>query len=221
MFTPSHSRLTALFLALALTLNAEVTLRQQACPTDEAWPQTFAGGTLAASTQVTEGASKAIPHEIPQGDYFAQSILGNNQVLKAFAFHAASGSATAEYVLTVLDYGESDGIDTRAEYNPKKVPPVAATAIFTLAKTSSAKLYFSFSGTDGILLKKGHGYVFLIAPNGEGAARFYRVTDGTSYPHGTCAKGPTYLNPQAFSPTGDHRDALFALYTAEPADGTK
>lgn len=221
MFIPPPPRLAILFLAGALTLNAEITLRQQSCPTDEPWPQTFAGGALAASTQVVEGGSKAIPHEIPQGDYFAQSILGNDQVLKAFAFHAASGSATAEYVITVLDYGESDGIDTRAEYNPKKLPPVAATAVFTLAKTSSAKLYFSFSDAEAVLLKKGHGYVVLIAPNGEGAARFYRVTDGTSYPHGACAKGPTYLNPQAFASSGEHRDALFALYTAQPKLGGK
>ncbi len=215
------ARFSALLLACAFTLKAEITLLQQAGPTDEAWAASFAGGNLVASTQVIEGSIKAIPHEIPQGDYFAQSILGNDQVLKAFAFHAASGTATADYVITVLDYGESDGIDTRAEYNPKVIPPVAATAGFTLGKTSSAKLYFSFSGTDGILLKKGRGYVFLIAPNGESTARFYRVTDGASYADGACAKGPTYLNPQAFSPSGETRDALFALYTAEPVQNGK
>jgi hypothetical protein len=221
MFTSLTTRFAAFFLACALGLQAEITLLQQSALFSEAWPQTFAGGALVASTQVTDGVNKAIPHEIPQGDYFAQSILGNDQVLKAFAFHAASGSDTVEYSLTILDYGASDGIDTRAEFNPQDVPPLAATAVFTLTKTSSAKLFFSFSGTEGLVLKKGHGYVFLIAPNGEGAARFYRVTDGTSYPDGACAKGPTYLNPQAFSPSGDHRDALFALYTAQATGGAK
>jgi hypothetical protein len=222
MHTQSRTRFTALFLAGALTLTADVTLRQQSCPPDEAWPATFGGGSLTTSTQVVEGQRKAIWHEIAQGDYFAQSIMGDDQLLSAFAFHASSsGSATAEYVITVLDYGASGVIDSRATFNPKSVPPVVATAVFTLAKTASAKLFFTFSEADSVLLKKGHGYVVLIAPNGEGAAKFYRVTDGTSYPLGACAKGPTFLNPQAFSPSGEHRDALFALYTTEPKTSGK
>lgn len=196
-------------------LKAEITLRQQPASPEEPWAAAFADGELAASTHLIAGQRQAIPHIIPLGDYFAQSIQGNDQLLKAFAFHADCGGAkTAEYIITILDYGDAEAIDTREEFNPKNVAPVRATAMFTLAKFSSAKLYFSFSGEDSILLKKGRNYVVLIAANSEGAARFYRVTDGASYPHGACAKGPTFLNPQAFSASGDHRDALFALYTA-------
>lgn len=210
-----------LFFASVLSVQAEIALLQQSGSTDEAWPQSFSGGTLFASTCVVEGERKAIPHEIPKGDSFAQSILGNDQMLKAFAFHAASSSATAEYILTILDYGASDGIDTRAEYNPKNVSPATVTFVFTITQTPSTKLFFSFSGTDSLLLKKGHGYVFLISPKSEDVARFYRVTDGTSYPEGACAKGPKYLNPQAFSGSGETRDALFALYTAPLSSGGK
>lgn len=209
-------RLSLLLCGCALSADAEITFRYRSGAPETPWATMCAGGSLVVSALPAAG-QRAVPLAIGAGDYFAQSILGNGQHLAGFAFHGAGANPKpAEYSITLLSYGPSDAIDTRAEFNPATPPQVVLSASFTLGSASLGKLYFEFSGEDRVLLQKGHGYVFLIAPATESLAKFSRLPDGDIYPDGACAKGPVYLNPQAFSSSGQHRDAVFALYTTNP-----
>lgn len=200
----------------ANALSAEVVFKSVSAGLDAPWEATYAQGSLAVST-VPDGPGDAIATEIGSGNFFAQSIVGNGQVLKGFAFYGMNSAASAsEFTLTVFDYGKVGVLDTRKKFNPTSPAKVVVNVSFTLQATKSGRLFFQFSGEESIPLKRENSYVFMIAPaNSAGKAKFYRLTTGTAYAEGACATGPLDLNPHAFSAKGETRDALFALYTSE------
>jgi hypothetical protein len=207
---------SALLLGLcANALNAEVVFKSVPGGLDAPWEASYAEGSLVAST-VPEGPGGAIAAEIGSGNYFAQSIVGNGQVLKGFAFYGVNAAAAAaEYTLTVFDYGKAGVLDTRKKFNPKSPATIVVNVNFTLQATKPGRLFFQFSGDESIQLKRENSYVFMIAPtSSSGKAKFYRLTNGTAYADGACAAGPLDLNPHAFSANGETRDAVFSLYTA-------
>ncbi len=210
------AKLCLFAIGCAASATADITLRVEPGQAPLPWASSWGGGTLAASTlPKTDGPSDCIPVEIQNWDYFAQSILGNGEHLTGFALYGTGlNSPPVTYTLFVLSHGNVNGpIDSTYRFNPPSPGRIVATASFTLGQAGNGKLYFQFSGEDGVLLQEGHGYVFIIAPESPGTARFYRLPDGDSYPHGTCAVGHLSLNPGAFNSTGARRDAIFALYT--------
>lgn len=199
----------------ANALNAEVVFKSVPAGLEAVWETSYAQGSLAAST-VPDGPGGAIAAEIGSGNFFAQSIVGNGQFLRGFAFYGVNSAASAaEFTLTVFDYGKVGVLDTRKKFNPTPPATVVVNVNFTLQATKPGQLFFQFSGDESILLKRENSYVFMIAPaSSAGKAKFYRLTNGTAYADGACAAGPLDLNPHAFSAKGEPRDAVFALYTA-------
>lgn len=198
-------------------VRADVELHIKPGAPDAPWAPAFAGGELIASTLPSEPAN-AVSENIKPGDYFAQSFVGNGNVLRGVALYGnGTHLAVLEYTLTIQDYGPVGVITTHEMFNPAKPAPIAVYATFPIKNSQPSKLYFEFTGDDCIPLKRGHGYVVIVAPSAEGNARFYRLTEGDSlYAEGTAARGPLQLNPHAFSAQGTLRDALFALYSSQP-----
>jgi hypothetical protein len=195
-----------------------VVFRHETAGITQPWSPTRAGGALAASTLAAGTAYQDAPSlEIEGSDYFAQSLLGNGQRLKALAFYGGGqSSAPLAYSISVLDYGPvTEPIDTSAEFNPRTPPTVVAIATFVLGQTPSGRLVFEFKGEDSVLLETSHAYVVLITTEGSGKLRLHRMPTGDSYEDGACARGLN-LNPSGFNATGATRDAVFALYTTAP-----
>jgi hypothetical protein len=215
------SPLLVLLSAFALSspgLRADVVFRHETAGITQPWSQIRAGAALAASTLPAGTAYQDAPFlEIEGSDYFAQSILGNGQRLKALAFYGAGlSSMPLAYSISVLDYGPvNEPIDTSAEFNPRTPPAVVAISSFVLGATSPGRLIFEFKGDDSTVLAADHAYVVLITTEGAGKLRIHRMPTGDSYEDGACARGLN-LNPSGFNPTGATRDAVFALYTTTP-----
>lgn len=199
-------------------VRADVVFRHETATITQPWSSTRAGGALAVSTLAGGTAYQDAPFlEIEGSDYFAQSILGNGQRLKALAFYGAGLSAVpVAYSISVLDYGPvNEPIDTAAEFNPRTPPTVVAISSFVMGTTPSGRLIFEFKGDDSTVLAADHAYVVLITTEGSGKLRVHRMPTGDSYEDGACARGLN-LNPSGFNSTGATRDAVFALYTAAP-----
>ena len=208
----------AVFALAAPALRADVVFRHESAEPTQPWVLACAGGGLAASTLPASSApQESPPVDIDGGDYFAQSLMGNGQHLKALAFYGSGqNSVPATYSISILDYGQvAKPVDTAREFSPKTPAKVAATATFVLGRTRPGRLIFEFKGDDSVLLEPDHAYVALIATEGSGKLRLHRMPNGTSYEDGACAKGVA-LNPSSFNSTGAGRDAVFALYTSVP-----
>lgn len=202
----------------SLGARADVVFRHEAAAIIQSWSPTRAGGALAVSTLPTGATYQEAPFlDIEGSDYFAQSIMGNGQRLKALAFYGAGMSPVPlAYSISVLDYGPvNEPIDTSAEFNPRTPPSVVAISSFVLGTTPSGRLFFEFKGEDSTVLAADHAYVVLITTEGSGKLRLHRMATGDSYEDGACARGLN-LNPSVFNSTGATRDAVFALYTAAP-----